>query len=139
MSEEKGIIRHPGIVEEVGEDLIEVKILSMSACASCHAKGSCSVADVEEKVVEVPNDHQKEYSKGDNVMLRMESSLGMKALFYGYLLPFIVLLATLIIMISVTSREGLSALVAILVLAPYYLGLYYFRDRMKKIFTFRIE
>ncbi len=52
-------ISHPGIIEEVSKDKVFVKILSMSACSACHAKGMCSVAEVAEKIVEVNADPGK--------------------------------------------------------------------------------
>ena len=117
-------ITHPGIVENIEEDKISVKILAQSACSSCHAKGVCSVADVEEKTVMVKSFNTKNLSPGDRVTVRMERSLGKKAVFLGYLLPFILVMATLILMVSLTSNEGLSALASLLILVPYYLGLY---------------
>ena len=132
-------ITHPGIVEKVEGESVFVKILSQSACSSCHAKGMCSVAEVEEKTVEVNYMSGGNYKAGDHVTVRMERSLGKKAVFLGYLLPFILLITTLILMINLTSNEGLSALASLLVLGPYYLLLYLFKEKLSKQFRFRIE
>ena len=132
-------ITHPGVVEEVEDAKVFVKILSQSACSSCHAKGMCSVAEVEEKTVEVVSAEGRNYKPGDHVTVRMEKSLGKKAVFLGYLLPFILLMATLILMISLTSNEGLSAIVSLLILGPYYLLLYLLKDRLSRQFRFRID
>ena len=132
-------ITHPGIVERVEDAKIFVNILAQSACSSCHAKGMCSVAEVEEKTVEVTSAGGRNYKPGDSVTVRMEKSLGKKAVFLGYLLPFILLMVTLILMVSLTADEGLSALVSLLVLGPYYLVLYLLKDRLSRHFRFRID
>jgi positive regulator of sigma E activity len=47
-------IDHEGIVEAISGDVARVKIDAQSACAACHAKGVCTAADKEEKIMEVP-------------------------------------------------------------------------------------
>ncbi len=132
-------ITHPGIIEKVEQKKILVKIYAQSACAACHAKGMCSVADMEEKTVEIANYHGHAHKKGDMVTVRMEKSLGSKAVFLGYFLPFLLVMATLILVVSITSMEGLAGLLSLLILAPYYLALYLLKDKLSKQFTFRID
>ena len=132
-------ITHPGVVEKVEGEKVFVKILAQSACSSCHAKGMCSIAEVEEKTVEVNYMQDGNDKAGDQVTVRMERSLGKKAVFLGYVLPFILLMTTLILMINLTSNEGLSALASLLILGPYYLLLYLFKEKLSKQFRFRIE
>lgn len=135
----KESISHPGIIERVTENRVFVKILAMSACASCHAKSMCSIADVEEKVVEVKKDPNREFSIGDNVTVVMKKSLGGKAVFLGYVLPFLLMIAVLIAVLLITGEEGAAGLSAILILIPYYWLLYIFRKRLKQAFSFTIE
>jgi sigma-E factor negative regulatory protein RseC len=132
------IVRHKGIISEVNETVIKVNIIAQSACASCHAKGYCGVADMKEKVIEVRNVGHNEQKAGDFVNVTMKKKQGLKAVFYGYFLPFIILLATLIIT-SGYMNEGLAGLIALSVLIPYYILLYFFRDRIKNDFEFEIE
>ncbi len=132
-------IRHEGLIKKIDNSQVYVSIIAQSACASCHAKGVCNVSEISEEVVEVPRDPGVEYKVGERVHVSMHKSLGSRAVFLGYMLPFLILLATLIITISITGREGLSGLVSLGILIPYYLLLYSFRDRLKKTFTFRIE
>jgi sigma-E factor negative regulatory protein RseC len=136
---EPGAIIHPGIVEEVTPERVLVRILSQSACSTCHAKGACSVSETEEKVIEVENPGPGEWKPGQQVMVAMDQSLGLKAVFLGYLLPLIILVASVIVFLAWFNDEGLAALISILMLAPYYLVLYLFRSRLKKRFSFRIE
>jgi sigma-E factor negative regulatory protein RseC len=134
-----GTIIHPGIIESINGDRVSVRILAQSACGSCHAKGMCAVSEVEEKIIEAGMDKSGEWKPGDEVMVRMEESLGKKAVFLGYVLPLAVLLISIIIFLSVVKHEGLAALLSIFMLVPYYLVLYLFRKRLQKEFTFKIQ
>jgi len=132
-------ITHPGIIDKVGEDKVFVKILAMSACSTCHAKSICSVAEIEEKIVEVNKESGREYREGQEVVVAMKKSLGGKAVFLGYLLPFLLLIGVLIAVLTLSGDEGIAGLSAIGILIPYYLVLYLSRDRLKRTFSFSIQ
>ena len=64
------IAEHKGIVTEVTDDLVRVKIESVSACAACHAKGLCSMSDKTDKIIDVKRSQLKnEYHAGKEVMV----------------------------------------------------------------------
>lgn len=134
-----GTVIHPGIIENINNDKVFVRILSQSACSSCHAKGACTVADIEEKIIETELDPSGNWKPGDQVMVRMEESLGRKAVLLGYGLPLVVLIVSVVVFLSIFNHEGLAALLSILMLVPYYFTLYLFRKRLQKEFRFRIE
>lgn len=136
---EPGVIIHPGIIESVADDRILVRILSQSACSSCHAKGACSISEVEEKIIEIEHFSPGGWKTGQPVMVRMQQSLGLKAVFLGYVAPLLVLIASVVIFLKVLNDEGLAALISILMLAPYYGILYIFRKRLKRNFSFSID
>jgi sigma-E factor negative regulatory protein RseC len=135
---EGGVIDHEGIVEELVDNTAKVVIDSQSACAACHAKGACSVADVEEKIIEVRSTDNQKYKKGDKVDVGIKRSLGSRAVFLGYFLPFMILVLALIILLAITDNELLSGILSIVLLVPYYLILYIMRDKLKKTFEFTI-
>ena len=138
--EDKGIeITHPGIVEEVSSDEMKVRILAQSACASCHAKGMCSVADMKEKIIDVEKPTDKNYQKGDTVTLFIKKSKGNMAVFYAYFLPFLLFFALLLVMTSFQDNEGLAAIVSLAILIPYYIIRYRRREKFKKKFTFQVK
>ncbi|MCD4746361.1 MAG: SoxR reducing system RseC family protein [Bacteroidales bacterium] len=138
MADYKNIISHKGIINNIDNNKIYISIISQSACASCHVKGMCSVADMKEKIIEIENTKNNNYKIGDTVTVVMEKSSGTKAVVLGYFIPFIILLISLIVLISITNNEGLSGLISIGILIPYYLILYIFRDKLKKIFVFKL-
>lgn len=96
------------------------------------------MADVREKEVEITNFHGS-YLPGQEVSVVFRESLGFKALVYGYVLPFLLVLFILIFIYSVTNNEVIAGLSALSALLPYYLILYFFRSVLKKIFNFELE
>jgi len=138
MSSKSNVIEHLGRVDAITANDIRVVIISQSACASCHAKGACTTADVAEKQVVISKPYHN-YTVGETVKVTMKQSLGYKALFLGYILPLIVLLVSLFVFNALGFSEGLSGLLSLGVLVPYYLILYLFRKRIEKEFYFDIE
>ncbi len=115
-----------------------VSILNQSACSSCHAKGACSVADFQEKEIEITHFSQK-YQPGQEVTILFRETQGFTALWFGYLMPFLLVLFTLIIAVSLTKNELISGLLSLAILIPYYITLYFFRAYLKKVFKFEVE
>ncbi len=130
-------IEHQGIVDEVSDKGIKVKIISLSACASCHAKGACSVSDIQEKEVNVaPTGH---FKPGDQVMVIGSSSQGLQAAWWAYILPVVLIIVTLFTTFSLTNNESLAAVVSLLILVPYYLIIRRADQAMRKRFQFTIK
>jgi len=130
-------IEHKGVISEIRDNMILVDLSVQSACAACHAKGVCG-GDSEQRTIEIKTD-KKSFDIGEIVNVIMKESLGMKALFLGYLLPFAVVVAALFVFLGVGLPEGVSGLLALASMLPYYIGLYLFRDRIKREFNFDIE
>jgi sigma-E factor negative regulatory protein RseC len=138
MSSSSSVI-HPGIVDHVEGNLVRVRILSQSACSSCHAKQACLMSDMEEKIIDILVRGNEGYEAGQKVMVTMEESLGRKAVALGYLAPLVVLMASVFIFLTFVDNEGVAALLAMAMLIPYYAVLFLFRKRLGKEFSFRIS
>jgi sigma-E factor negative regulatory protein RseC len=69
----------------------------------------------------------------------MQQSMGYIALFLGYILPGITVIALLITLISVKLPELTSGLISLGILIPYYSVLFFFRERIDKKFTFTLK
>jgi len=132
-------IEHPGVVDRVAGRQAFVRILPQSACGSCHSKSYCSMAEVSEKIVEVGLRGKEQLGTGQQVTVTLERSLGFRALMLGYMLPFAILLISLFGMVSLTGNEGISALVSIALMAPYYGLLYRYREKIRSRFRFKIK
>lgn len=131
-------ITHQGIIDSIALDSINVRIVSASACSACHAKGACNASDMQEKMIEV-NPGSKEVKVGEWVTIVSKESMGFKALFLGYVLPFLLVLLTLIIGTLASLKEYTAGLISLAVLIPYYATLYLTKDIIKKSFIFEIQ
>ena len=131
-------IRHVGFVKSVSDHSVVVSIINQSGCASCHAKGACTTADLQEKDIEI-NHFSRKYSPGEMVTIVFRQSQGFSAVFWGYLMPFILVFATLLISNAFLSNELTAGLLSLAILIPYYITLYFFRHLLKKYFKFELE
>ena len=131
-------IEHAGIVKRINNGNAEVMSMQMSACSSCHAKSACTVSDSSEKIITVPinNDFIKE---GDSVTIEGTTAMGFIAVFYAFVLPFILVMIMLISIVVVTDNEVMASLISLFSLCPYYLILYLFKNKMKNKFVFNIR
>lgn len=136
--ESSKIIEHKGVITAIDDSTITVSLEKISACDTCHAKQACAISENEMKTVEIPNPHA-DFNIGDSVTVILSQSLGYKALFLGYLLPFLIFLVSLIITSNITTKEYLAGAVSLVILAPYYFLLYLNRGRLKETFTFSLK
>jgi sigma-E factor negative regulatory protein RseC len=131
-------IEHKGIIDSINGNNITVSFIALSGCASCHAKGFCTTADMQEKSIEIV-DNSNRFIEGEEVKVVLEQSLGFRAVWLGYVLPFLLVLILLIVLTEFTGNEAVSGLGALSVLVPYYLLLFVFRNRLQKRFSFRLK
>jgi positive regulator of sigma E activity len=130
-------IEHLGVIKEITPKTIKVSLLNVSGCASCHTKSTCSVSEVDNKVIDIINSGEK-FSKGEKVKVAFEKSLAPLALFLGYVAPFVLLMLVLLATWSITKNEVYSGLASLFSVGVYYLFLTLFRNKLKDTFTFRI-
>ena len=135
----KETISHEGIVTKITDDELEIKILAQSACAACHAKSACGMGEQAEKILSVPRPKDKEFALMQKVNVKMAINQGNKAAVLAYLIPILLLLAVLFVCLGIGLSEGLSALISIVALIPYYIVLYLRRDKLKNRFEYTIE
>lgn len=132
------MISHTGTIKSINNQHLIVKIISETACASCHAKGACSSVEQTEKEIQVSVTEGK-YIVGEQVLVVTSAGQGYRALFYAYLLPLLLLVAGLITLLSITKNEATSAVGAIIFLAPYYSLLWLFRNKIQDSFHFSVQ
>lgn len=133
------IATHPGIVIASTSQEVQVKMEVLSACASCQAHSHCGFAEKKDKIVNIATRDWQDYHPGDTVNVIINSGRGIQAAIIAYLIPAILLLATLITLLSLHVPETLTILFTLLVVALYGVILYLFRSRLQNKFTFRIE
>lgn len=133
-------VRYRGVVQDVGVSSLSVKIMKASSCASCSIKGHCSTAGAEEKVIEVDNVSAAAqcYKRGDEVWLIGTDSMGRSAVLYGIVIPFLVMVASLLVFSRLNISEPLMALGAFMMLVPYYGLLSVNKDKLRRKFGFSV-
>ena len=132
-------ISHDGVIASLSEDRVTVKITSYAACTSCHAKGACNMAGgEEEKLLHIPVP-DPDFQIGEKVRVILAQSLGFRALFLGYVLPFLLVLTVLLVMTAAGSKELLAGLASLAILLPYYAGLKLMRRRVDRQFSFFVQ
>ncbi len=133
------LVEHTGYIEEVNLNQVRVRIISESACASCHAKGACTAADMKEKNVDVYTNKSSQYKPGQKVTIQGEKSLGLKASLLAYIFPFILVFIVLFISYGLTKSEGIAGILSLAILIPYFLVIKYISPRLQKTFTFKLK
>lgn len=131
-------ITHPGYIKKTEDNKAQVVIISTSGCASCEINGSCSVSDMEEKIIDVDLLNGQTYKTGDRVTVEMKQSQGIWAVLLGYVFPFLVVLLSMIILSNFNMDEGLRGVISLSLLIPYYTALYFSKDLLKKSFHYKI-
>ena len=131
-------IEHEGIVTGITPSHILVHILQQSACAGCHAASLCATAEQKEKIIEVKNDGSP-VRIGDKVVVTLAAKSGYKALWLTAVLPLLLIVLSLVVTSWADASELVMGLCALLVPVVYYILLYFYRDRLKKQFTFFLK
>ncbi len=131
------LISHIGTIKSINNHQFIVKITSQTACASCHAKGSCSSSEQEEKEIEIDR-MGGDFKIGEVVQVITTTSQGYTAVVMAYLIPLILLVVTLLMLLSFQAGEAIAATGALAILLPYYWLLYHFRDKIKSTFHFSL-
>lgn len=133
-------IRHKGIVDSIDGKCAKVRILQTSACSTCKVAGRCNASESKEKIVDVADiSRHGPLAVGDEVVVSTSAAAVRRALMVGFGLPFVVMLAALLVTLGITADETLSAVAGMVSLAVYYLIIYIVRDRLGSGVTFEIE
>ncbi len=132
-------ISHSGVVESVEDGCVHVRIVQTSACAACKVAGYCNASESKEKLVDVYTADTQRYSVGQAVTVMASRQVAAHALLLGFGLPFLVLVGVLVVVLQMTGNELWAALAGLLSLAPYYLLLYFFHNRLRDKLSFWIE
>ena len=132
-------IKHAGVVDGVEGECVRVRILQSSACSACKVAAHCNASETKEKIIDVMDAYASHYQKGDQVMVVADTAVGFRASLYGYLLPLILMVVTLVGVLAATHSEGLAALSALGILMPYYVLLFLMRNKLRNRLSFTLE
>ncbi len=126
-------------ITAINKDIISLKIKSCSACSSCSVKNYCSLNEVKERVIQLHNKNNQKLVIGEEVNIVMNTKQGFKAVIFSYVVPLVLLLLTLITSLSLGYNDFISGISAIIILIPYYFGVFLCRNKIKSDFKFKIS
>ena len=132
-------VEHIATVIRADDDVVEAELTVQSACAACHARSVCGLGESKRKRVEIATPDAAAYVPGENVVVSIESNMGMTAVFWAYVMPFVVLLGALIVSSAAGAGDGVSALAALAATALYFVALYLCRARLERKIHFKIH
>ena len=139
------MIKHDGIVIAVnGDGTVRVRIVQTSACASCKAKAMCASAESKEKEILAIGDGL--LAIGDEAEVMVQQKMGWKAVLLAYILPFVVMMAVIVLGNQAIRLLGAEAMgkngeaiigtAALCAMGVYYIVLGFFKDKIQKDFSF---
>jgi len=134
----KDKIRHQGIIERIEKHKVFIKIIQKAACSDCHAKSVCMSSDKKEKIIEVYDDSGS-FNINEEVVVSAQSSIGHFAVFLAFIIPLTLVVATIFAGIKISGNEGISGLIGLSTLVPYYFILHFFSDKIKRNFVFTLS
>lgn len=132
----ESIVKHEGVVSKIHNNVVTVSLKGNINCEACHAKGACGASEAREKIVEIQQTTTP-LQLNENVEVILSKNLGLKAVFWAYIFPFILLISTLLIASTILD-EWIAGLLALAILIPYYLMLFVLRNSFKKAFKVSI-
>lgn len=130
------LIKHYGKVSKITNNAVTISLEDNISCAGCKAKAACGISESNRKEIKVViKDHS--YSINEPVSVIMQKHLGLKAVFWAYFFPFLLMFIVLVIS-SVFFEEWVAGLIAIFILFPYYLIIFEMKNLFQKKFKISI-
>ena len=136
LQKNKDTFVHAGFVSKINSDSIIVTLEQNIHCEACHVKGTCGVSESSTKEIEVLNSDDV-FKINEHVDVILKKTLGLKAVFWAYVFPFILMFFTLIIA-SNFLKEWLAGLLSLFILIPYYVMLYFLKTSLKGVFKISV-
>lgn len=129
-------VEQEGIVTKITDNVITVSLKANSNCEGCKAKAACGVSESNLKEIEIDNTNQP-LCLNEKVQVLLRKDLGLKAVFWAYIFPFVLMISTLFITI-IFMPEWLAGVISLVILVPYYMLLYVLKNDFKKAFKVSI-
>jgi len=129
-------LEHAGIVTDSQNGRIKIS-LTGSGCSACH-KSLCMLGDSKAKEVEIPMKENR-LRIGDTVIVKINPASGYKAVLLLYVLPFCLMILTLLSASGLGYHEGMAGLTSLLILVPYFSLLFLMKKWLSSQCTIDVE
>lgn len=134
----KNDVQHEGIVTGISSQTVEVTIQSHSACAGCHAKSACGIADMKQKVITAQRPAE-EIRIGDQVMVYAAMSNVAYSVILAYVMPSVLILTGIFLLEKSGISELQAAVSSLILLVIYFFILFLFRHKISKKIKFTVQ
>lgn len=129
-----------GRVTAIRPKEVDVEVLQMSACSSCHARGACTASDMRMRSLTITKDLPLGLSVGDRVQIIADDPRVLEASAYAYIIPLVLIILEAVLLPKYAGVGDMELVGIILGSIALYMGvLWLLRDHFKRIFTFRIR
>lgn len=138
----KETIDHTGVIESIRGDIVRVCIEQRSACSGCKVASQCNASEHRVRTIDVrcPRGGAAAWRVGQHVRVTLPATTALHALLLSFGLALAVMMAVMIAVWSLSGgNETLAAVCALGSLAPYYLLVYLFRDRIGRKVNFGLQ
>ena len=132
-------IRHSGTVQAIESGHVQVRIIQMTACASCKLASSCHTSEMKEKIINAMPPAGRDLKVGDVVTVLASKTTAGLALLMAFGLPLMLMLVLLVVMLTAGVSEVVTAFVMLTSLIPYYIIIWCMRKRIASRLIFWIE
>ncbi|MBO7556437.1 MAG: SoxR reducing system RseC family protein, partial [Alphaproteobacteria bacterium] len=121
-------ITHQAIISDIKKDNIILEMIRTEACKSCALKGICE----EKRQISAKPSQNTKYNIGEKVNVYISEKQAFIAIFFGYILPLLLVLTILCLCLYFFNSETIAALASLSVLPFYYTVLHFFEKNFKK-------
>ena len=112
------LIEHRGIIDKIENNRIQVLINQQTACSECQENGVCIPFDNGKIIIEIENSDSI-FNQDDKVIVSGQKSIGYQSVVLAFVIPFILIIITLLILKSIRVPEIISGIISIVVILPY--------------------
>lgn len=131
-------ITHKAEIISIKDQTISLKFAVSGACQGCAAKNFCISGEPKERIIEVEDSLASNFRPGDEALVAISLTSGIKAVVYAYILPLLLLLFTIIGLKIMGYDDFKSGISGIIVLIPHYFVLFLMRNKIKSGISFKI-
>ncbi len=136
-------MKHSGVISKITQSAITVSLEGNVNCESCNAKAACGISESNSKEIEITSPPAgqastfQSFNINERVDVVMQTDLGLKAVFWAYIFPFILMVVVLVVS-SIFFKEWIAGLLSLIVLIPYYFLLFVLKNSFRKAFKISI-
>ena len=120
---------HIGLISAVDGSKVSVRLVDDPTCHSCSMASFCNM-DEDRSLLELDS-QVPGWKVGEEVMVKLRNSAGLTATLLAYVLPFLLVVATLLLILKLGYGEMIAASVSLLVLVPYYIVVHLLKGRLR--------